>query len=142
MTYPQAGQLDGCRICGSVGVSNCANCTAILEWLRQRLEHSQIGRRDDVRMTSTLCDDLNLDLFEFVEVISDLRDEFHLTIPDDLEFNSVIVADVVREVRGANPEVSFVHTGCLPPSQYGWTDRESAKQWLSRLFLRAQRFGR
>jgi acyl carrier protein len=90
-----------CPICGKIaalepsypgGDAICPSCGQLLWWFRDRFGET-------VELSSSLRDDLGTDSLDGVELVMELEDEFHITIPDDEAEQIKTIEDAIRFVE-------------------------------------------
>lgn len=93
---PICGQRSHMELSDPAGDACCPKCGSLLWWFRDRLSRS--GGLDPQRITfdSSFVDDLGADSLDDVELIMELEEELHVSIPDEVAEQIKTVGDAVR----------------------------------------------
>ena len=75
------------------GDAICPSCGQLLWWFRDRFGET-------VEMNSSFLDDLGADSLDIVELVMELEEEFHITIPDEEAEQIKTVEDAIRFIGG------------------------------------------
>jgi acyl carrier protein len=97
-----------CPVCGKTsavepshpgGDSCCPACGHLLWWFRDRLSRNARIDPETITLSSSFAQDIGAESLDLVELVMELEEEFHVTIPDDEAEQIRTVADAIRYIE-------------------------------------------